>query len=152
MYLSRAKTVTVCSLSYFWWEGLDVPDIIRPERPVRFQPYASGVRSFPTNSGRHYKHLWLPEVESQHRQLWRLKIESCHVLSVVSAMTFSTTFINFSSFASVVFSGNSRSTKSKLELSKYVYLNLQYHNRFVEFEIEIYNNNKLGILGSKMMH
>ena len=34
MYLSRAKTVTVCSLSYSWWEGPDVPDIIRPELPV----------------------------------------------------------------------------------------------------------------------
>ena len=70
MYLSRAKTVTVCSLSYSWWEGPDVPDVIRPElpagrsgpvraftdvacrtgRPVRFRPDASGVRSFPTNN------------------------------------------------------------------------------------------------------
>ena len=31
MYLSRAKTVTVCSLSYSWWEG---PDVIRPELPA----------------------------------------------------------------------------------------------------------------------
>ena len=71
MYLSRAKTVTVCSLSYSWWEGPDVPDVIRPElpagrsgpvraftdvafrtdrtsSPVRFRPDASGVRSFPS--------------------------------------------------------------------------------------------------------
>ena len=34
MYLSRAKTVTVCSLSYSWWEGPDVPDVIRPELPA----------------------------------------------------------------------------------------------------------------------
>ena len=64
MYLSRAKTVTVCSLSYSWWEG---PDVIRPELPagrsgpvraftdvacrtgpdVRIRPDASGVWSFP---------------------------------------------------------------------------------------------------------
>ena len=64
MYLSRAKTVTVCSLSYSWWEGPDVPDVIRPELPagrsgpvqaltdgglVRFRPAESGVRSFPNN-------------------------------------------------------------------------------------------------------
>ena len=34
MYLSRAKTVTVCSLSYSWWERPDVPDVIRPELPA----------------------------------------------------------------------------------------------------------------------
>ena len=67
IYLSRAKTVTVCSLSYSWWEG---PDVIWPElpagrsgpvrafdwcdlpdqtrRPVRFRPDAFGVQSFPT--------------------------------------------------------------------------------------------------------
>ena len=31
MYLSRAKTVTVCSLSYSWWEGPDVLDFTLPE-------------------------------------------------------------------------------------------------------------------------
>ena len=34
MYLSQAKTVTVCSLSYSWWEGPDVPGVIRLELPA----------------------------------------------------------------------------------------------------------------------
>ena len=34
MYLRRAKTVKVCSLSYSWWEGPDIPDVIRPELPA----------------------------------------------------------------------------------------------------------------------
>ena len=38
MYLSRAKTVTVCSLSYSWWEGPDVPDVIRPDVPDVIRP------------------------------------------------------------------------------------------------------------------
>ena len=63
MYLSGAKTVTVCSLSYSWWEGPDVPDVIRPELPAgRSGPVRSftdvacrtgpDVRSGPVPAGR----------------------------------------------------------------------------------------------------
>ena len=65
----------------------------------------------------------------------------------ISAVTSSSSSLPSSHIFSVVFSGNSRSTKSKLELSKYFNLNLQYRKWFVEFELEIYNNKAVAMKG-----